>query len=139
LLNREDIILLFLEDPEKLAYEIKNVRVPKSDEIRTLICDLGSPQCAYDYARWVDKSPRSDTRESACKDPHYVYYYAYWVDRSPRSDTRQGACKDPYYAYWYAYYVDKSPRSDTRQAACKDPYWKERYEEWEKECSLKKT
>ena len=78
MLNREEIILLFLEDPYKLADEIKNVRVPKSDEIRTLICDLGSPQCAYDYARWVDKSPRSDTRQAVQNDLHSKERYEEW-------------------------------------------------------------
>jgi len=138
-LTKEDITLLFLDDPEKLVNEILNNNVPKSDEIRTLICDLGSPADAYYYARDIDKFPHPDTRREACKDPVFAYYYAYYVDRSPRSDTRQGACKDSYRAYYYAYYVDRSPRSDTRQGACKAPYWKERYEQWEKECLLGKT
>ena len=112
-LTKEDVILLFLEDPKKLVGEIWNKNVPKSDEIRTLICDLGDPRCAYLYAINIDKSPHLDTRQAAYKDPGYAYFYT--LD------------------------VDKSPRLDTRQAACKDPYWKERYEEWEKECSLKKT
>ena len=129
--NKEDIILLFLDDPEKLEYKIWNRNVPKSDEIRTLICELGDPECAYAYARYIDKSPRSDTRESACKDPLYAYCYTLYVDKSPRSDTRRGASKDPECAYAYARYIDKSPRSDTRSAAYKDSYWKERYEQWE--------
>ena len=110
MLNREEIILLFLDDPKKVADEIQHGNVPKSDEIRTLICELGDPRCACIYTNYVDKSPRSDTREAVCKDPEY--------------------------AYVYAAYVDKSPRSDTRREACKDSYWKERYAEWEN--SLKK-
>ena len=137
MLNREEIILLFLENPQKLAGKIIKGNVLKSDEIRTLICKLGSPGCAYFYADYVDKSPRSDTRREACKDSKYAYRYARWVDKSPRSDTREAVCKDPEYAYVYAAYVDKSPRSDTRREACKDSYWKERYAEWEN--SLKKT
>jgi len=136
MLNKEDIILLFLEDPYKLAHEIWNKNVPKSDEIRTLICDLGGPHCAYRYALCVDEYSRSDTRKASCKDPGRAFFYAQNVDRSPRSDTRQAACKDPWCAYRYARDIDKSPRSDTRREACKDSYWKERYEEWEN--SLKK-
>ena len=138
-LTKEEIILLFLEDPYKLADEIWNKNVPKSDEIRTLICDLGSLDCAYWYARNIDKSPHPDTRREACKDSKYAYYYAACVDKEPRSDTRSAACKDPVPAHCYARDVDKSPRSDTRHGACKDPYCKKEYEEWEKECSLKKT
>ena len=138
-LTKEDVILLFLEDPKKLVGEIQQGNVPKSDEIRTLICELRNPECVCLYADYVDKSPRSDTRQGACKDPYYAYWYAYYVDKSPRSDTRKVACKDPRYAYYYAYWVDRSPRSDTRQGACKAPYWKERYEQWEKECLLGKT
>ena len=110
--TKEDIILLFLEDPKKLADEIYNKRVPKSAKIRTLICDLGDPVCAYAYAKYVDKKQTDETRQVTCKDFRFAYYYARWVDKSPRSDTRQGASKDS--------------------------YWKEKYEEWEKECSLKK-
>ena len=139
ILSKEEIILLFLEDPYKLEDEIIDENVPKSDEIRTLICDLGSLNCVYYYAKYVDKSPHPDTRREACKDSKYAYYYAACVDKAPRSDTRQGACKDPKYAYYYAKDVDKSPHSDTRQAACKDPHWKREYEEYEEwENSLKK-
>jgi len=101
-LSKEEITLIFLKDSKKLKDEILYGNVPKSDEIRTLICDLGDHQCAY--------------------------YYAYCVDKSPHPYTRQAACKDPGWAYSYARYIDKSPRSDTRQAVQKDPKWKERYE-----------
>ena len=136
MLSKEDIILLFLENPNKLADEILNENVPKSDEIRTLICDLGDPRCAYLYAKWVDESSHSDTRQGVCKDPHYAYLYAEYVDKSLRSDTRKASCKNPGWAYNYAQNVDKSPHPDTRRATCKDPYWKEAYERWEN--SLKK-
>ena len=139
MLNKEDIILLFLEDPKKLVGEIQQGNVPKSDEIRTLICELRNPECVCLYADYVDKSPHPDTRREACKDSKYAYYYAACVDKEPRSDTRSAACKDPVPAHCYARDVDKSPRSDTRHGACKDPYCKKEYEEWEKECSLKKT
>ena len=109
-LTKEEIILLFLDDPKKLGNEILYRNVPKSDEIRTLICELGNPGCAYWYALCIDKSPRSDTRKASCRDPEYAYYYA-------RN-------------------IDKSPRSDTRESACKDPRWKKEYEKWEN--SLKK-
>ena len=49
-LTKEDIILLFLDNPNKLVGEIYFENVPKSDEIRTLVCELGNPECAYYYA-----------------------------------------------------------------------------------------
>jgi len=131
MLNKEDIILLFLEDPYKLADEIWNKNVPKSDEIRTLICELGNPQSAYRYALCVDNSPRSDTRKASCKDPERAFFYAQNVDKSPRSDTRKASCRDPESAYWYARNVDKSPHPDTRQAVQNNLHLKERYKQWE--------
>ena len=110
--TKEDIILLFLEDPKKLAAKIWSGSIPKSNEIRTLICELENPECVCLYADYVDKSPHPDTRETACKDPICAYFYA----------------RD----------VDKSPHSDTRQAVQNDLHWKKEYEEWEKECLLKK-
>ena len=109
-LTKEEIVLLFLDNPQKVSSAIWYGNVSKSDEIRTLICNLGDPWCAYRYARDIDKSPRSDTRESSCKNPYSAYLYARWVDESPRSDTRQ--------------------------AVQNDLHSKERYEEWEN--SLKK-
>jgi len=135
-LTKEEIILLYLQDPYKLAGEIIDENVPKSDEIRTLICDLGDPKCACLYAYYVDKSPHPDTRQGACKDPICALDYARYIDKSPHPDTRQGSCKDPECAYYYAEYVDKSPHPDTQQAVQKDPKWKEKYEKWEN--SLKK-
>jgi len=100
-LTKEEIVLLFLDNPQKVSSAIWYGNVSKSDEIRTLICDLGDPRCAYRYARDIDKSPHPDTRQAACKDPCYAYFYAIGVDRSPHPDTRKGVCKDP---YWKAEY-----------------------------------
>jgi len=78
MLTKEDIILLFLDDPDKLANKILYGNVPKSDEIRTLICELRNPGCAYFYAINVDKSPHPDTRQAACKDPYWKERYEGW-------------------------------------------------------------
>jgi len=110
MLTKEDIILLFLEDPLKLDDEIWNGTVPKSNKIRTLICELGDLWCAYWYAKYIDKKPTDETRTAACKTPQ---------------------C-----AYWYARDIDKGPTDETRTSAYKDPDYKEIYIEWEK--SLKK-
>ena len=100
-ITKEDIILLFLEDPEKLADEIWDKNVPKSDEIRTLICDLGNARCAYSYAEHIDKKPTDETRTAACKDPHEACYYAKNVDKKPTDETRTAVSKDPVYRRWY--------------------------------------
>jgi len=77
--TKEDIILLFLEDPKKLAYEIWDKNVPKSDEIRTLICELGDARCAYCYAIQIDKRYTDETRAVCCKDPTESYWYDYFL------------------------------------------------------------
>ena len=138
-LTKEDILLLFLDDPKKLANELcfNHKNFPKSDEIRTLICELRNPECVCLYADYVDKSPRSDTRNVVCKDPKYAYFYAEYVDKSPHPDTRKASCRDPGWAHNYAINVDKFPHPDTRQAVQNDLHWKKEYEEWENQ--LKKT
>jgi len=100
-LTKEEIILLFLEGPEKLANEIWNKNVPKSDEIRTLICDLGNARCTYWYAKDVDKKPTDETRTAACKNPGCAYGYARDVDKKPTDETRIAACKDSISKVWY--------------------------------------
>ena len=100
-LTKEDIILLFLEDPDKLETEIWNKNVPKSDEMRTLICELGSPYCAYCYARDIDKKPTDETRTAACKTAVYAYCYAEYVDKKPTDETRKAAYKDSIYRRMY--------------------------------------
>ena len=109
-LTKEDIILFFLEDPYKLTDEICKGNVPKSDEIRTLICELGNSKC--------------------------IYWYAVDIDEKPTDETRTACCTVPWYAYCYAKNVDKKPTKETRRAAQKDSFWKGRYKEWEN--SLKK-
>jgi len=136
LLTKEDIILLFLEGPEKLATEIWKGNVPKSDESRTLICNLGDPMCAYYYTSFVDKKPTDETRTVACKTPQCAYGYARDVDKKPTDETRTAACKDSKYAYWYAQDIDGKPTDETRNAAYKNKRSKKEYEEWEN--SLKK-
>ena len=131
MLNKQDIILLFLDDPEKLSEEIQNKNVPKSDEIRTLICDLGGSRCAYYYARDIDQKPSKKTRTSACKDSWYAYLYARHVDKKQLDETRTAACKDPWSAYTYAQNIDQKPSNETRTAACKKPSCKEAYKNWE--------
>jgi len=74
-LTKEDIILFFLEDPDKLAGEIWEGNVPKSDEIRILLCELGNARCAYYYAYYVDKEHTDEIKKVACKDPWYASCY----------------------------------------------------------------
>ena len=104
MLTKEDITLLFLKDPSELRLAIISGKIPKSDEIRTLICEFGDPKCAYEYANYIDQGPHPETRTVACKS-------------SPR-------------AYWYAKYIDQRPTYETRSAAYKDVEWGNFYKEW---------
>ena len=104
MLTKEDITLLFLKDPSELRLAIIRGKIPKSDEIRTLICEFGDPKCAYEYANYIDQGPHPETRTVACKS-------------SPR-------------AYWYAKYIDQRPIYETRSAAYKDVEWGNFYREW---------
>ena len=131
MLTKEDIILIFLEDPENLAMEIWNENVPKSDEIRTLICELGNPDCAYWYAIYIDKGPTDETRTAGCRDPWRAYCYAMNIDKGPTDETRTAACQDSFRAHIYALNVDKGPTDETRTAAFRNENVKDCYKQWE--------
>jgi len=139
MITKEDIILLFLENPQKLVGEITKGNVLKSDEIRTLICDLGDPECAYYYAAVIDKKPTDETRNVVHKDAYESIWYALEIERKPRDDTRTACCTSSGYAYLYARDIDKKPTEETRNAAYKSSFNKKRYISWENECLLKKT
>jgi len=132
MLNREDIVLLFLDDPEKLVGEIQNGNLFKSDEIRTLICELVDPSIAFRYALHVDMCPHDLTRKIACGSPAWAQCYAESVDKVPRGDTRNASCKDPKWAYLYAILAEGCWHYETWNAVQKDPYWKDQYERWVK-------
>jgi len=95
LLTKEDITLAFLKDPGELAQLIWDGRVPKSDEIETLICELGDYECAYTYAREVKLGTSDKLRRVSSRDPWYAYYYALLVDGAPHKVTRDGVSGDP--------------------------------------------
>ena len=109
----------------KISYlDIKDF--PINDELRTFVCSIG-PFYARIYAEYVDKCPRDDTRESACKSSDSACNYAVQVDRCPRDDTRKSACGDSFDAYWYAIKVDKCAHEETRKSAYQSSNWKQRY------------
>jgi hypothetical protein len=67
--------------------------LPIDDELRALICSF-SPQCAYWYAKYVDRGPNNETRIAVCKDPFWSHHYAWLVDQEPRFDTKEAASRD---------------------------------------------
>jgi len=131
-LSKEDIILIFLENPNLLARKIEEHKIEKSDEMRQLICELGDPDCAYRYADYIDKVSNNLTRKVACRDSKYAFWYAKHVDNGPHEETRKGACKDPSYALYYASQIDKKPTSMTYNSTRMDPFTKNLYRTWVK-------
>ena len=67
-----------MDDPNKLVNEIIQKNVPKSDEIRTLICDLGDPFYAYQYAKNIDKKPTDETRAAVQRHSTWKKDYKNW-------------------------------------------------------------
>ena len=76
----------------------------RSDETRQAIVDLGDPRLAFYYSDEVDRYPRKDLREVACKSPRYAYHYAKYVDYNPRKETREAVSGDDYYSREYKYW-----------------------------------
>jgi hypothetical protein len=109
--------------PEE-AYHYAEIDGP-SEETRKIACK--DSECAYWYARNIDRCPREDTRTATCKDPGYAYLYAKEIDKCPREDTRKGVCQSPHYAYNYAVYVEKTLHKDTWDAV-KNTQYKKKYE-----------
>ena len=63
-----------------------------------------TPEEAYEYA--LEHGHNDETRKFACKDPECAYKYARDVDKTPRDDTREAVCKNSRYAYSYIREVD---------------------------------
>jgi hypothetical protein len=77
--------------------------LPIDDELRTFVCSINS-ECAYFYAKYVDKGPHDDTRKAACKSPEDATYYALVVDSCSHKETRESAYRDP---DWKKQYLGK--------------------------------
>ena len=118
-------ILLKIMSGEELDYDYM-WSLPQDDSLRTFMCELG-PMLAYEYARFVDKSPNEETRKAACGDPRWAYMYAHEVDKCPHEETRKAACGDLWYAYTYAWLVDKYPHEETKEVCYRDPEYKQLY------------
>jgi len=132
LLTKEDIILICLDDPEKLTVDIQNNKILRSDEMRELVCLFNDARNAYWYAEEIDNEiPHILTRKVACLEPFWAYQYALRIDKKPRKDTRTAACALEWLAFRYAENVDKKPRNETRRAS--KGTWSIDYRKWEEE------
>ena len=162
--TKEELILVYLDSPQKVMEHIERRQIKRSDSIRRTLCDFGNAQLVYYYALWIDKGPhpstrrsclsdsdyaqlyaeeidkcpRDDTRKAACKEAHAAYWYAKEVDKKPRDDTRKAACQVSRFSYWYAMDLDGEPRDDTRKAACKEVYAGKLYKLWERKLKREK-
>lgn len=96
------------------------------DVARDICCKEGA-RWAFSYAQFFDKTPRDDTRETACGDAGCAYLYAVEVDQGPRDDTRKAACGDPEAAYLYAVFVDEGEHPETLAAVQNDPMSRKMY------------
>ncbi len=56
----------------------------------------------------------------------YAYYYALDIDKCPRDNTREAACKNSKFAYQYARDVDEGFHEKTWEAA-KNTEYEEKY------------
>ncbi|MDC1299990.1 hypothetical protein N8Z24_00630 [bacterium] len=100
-IKKEEIILLFLQDPFELCIKIQEGEVERTEENLQLVVDFGHPLVALRYSAYVDCHPRDELRKIACKDPMYAYWYAYDVDGNRRKDTATAAYRAAYWAETY--------------------------------------
>jgi len=106
---------------EEVLQELLNL-----EEMRQDFLNKKRARDALWVAITIDKEPRNDTREIACKRAFYAYRYAKEIDKGPRDDTRIAACKRSKYAYYYATEVDKELKDETWDAV-KKTEWEEKY------------
>jgi len=131
-LNKEEVILLFLDNPDKLSCAIADRNVEVSEEILKTICEFRDPRLAYWY--YVDNFSKEGcqmVKEVCCTKPVWAYSYARWIQKVPCATTRTAACGSSTAARWYAKEVDREPREETRKAAYSDYFEKGEYEQWE--------
>ncbi|MDC1299866.1 hypothetical protein N8Z24_00005 [bacterium] len=101
MLSKEEIILLFLSSPGALATATFHGNIEKSDKMRELICSFNNPLCAFYYAYFIDTGPHDLTRKVCCLGAREACDYAFYVDKEPREDTRIGAFKSDYWKLRY--------------------------------------
>lgn len=82
------------------------------DNARLMICDHGTPDMAFEYAKLVDKAPHPLTRVAASRAGDLALRYALEIDGRPNEVTRKGACAHGL-AFQYAEKVDKVYHPDT--------------------------
>lgn len=101
-MTKEDLILLFLDDPQKVYRRFMKGDIKPTNELLKAVLDLGDPELAYSYAAYVDLKPRDSTRKQACKEPIYAYLYARKVDECYHEDTHNAVQKSSWYKRRYA-------------------------------------
>ena len=104
MLTKEDLIVLYLDNPEKLykRFWSKIDPVNPTDALLEVVLNIGDPELAYYYSAYVDKKPRDSTRKLACKEPMYAYLYARNIDEGFHEDTYEGVQKSLWYRRRYA-------------------------------------
>ena len=131
MLTKEDIILLYLENPSKLWTVIELNEDLKqfepSDEMRELICSFGHANLGYAYARHIDKGPHPVTKKLACTNSTAAYWYAEDIIRGPDPELEETICKSPEDVYFYVRDVVQQSTEKLKEAALKDEYFGKRY------------
>ena len=85
----EEAIIVWLRNSINLVITIADGDIDRTPEMRQTIIDLGDPECAYYYSRYIDRYPRRDLRQVACKDPSTALWYSLNVDKKPRKEVRE--------------------------------------------------
>ena len=80
-LSKEDVILRYLQNKHDIWWIVYNSEVEKSDEMRELICSIGCPGAAYEYAIVIDCEPHELTRKASSRDIFYRGLYERWEKR----------------------------------------------------------
>jgi len=143
MLTKEDIILLFLEDSNKLILLLISEEVfPefKSEEIKELMYSLGNIEIAYYYNIKYDRKLHPLAIKTVCSfGAHSAYWYA--MEKGHHEDLRQKVSEgySPGLAYKYARYVEKKPHPITRKGVkygydkASSSNWEKRYTAFEKQ------
>ena len=98
--TKEEINLLYIQDPMYFRIILQERGVEVSDETREALCEFG-PEFAYLYARHFEDKPHDLTRKIACGDASYAFQYAWWVDKCSHPVTAAAIKDHPYFKEHY--------------------------------------
>jgi len=134
-LTKEEIILLYLQDPKEVKRKIYSGDISSSLEDLTILCELGDPEVLttyfLTYVRKYNELPKElekAIKSIFCKLADCAYWFSFLgYIGGDDEEVLNIICQDAKTAYYYARNILQEPSDATRTAVCKNPERAYRY------------